>query len=209
MSILAEQVKISTEPSGGRALRVLAVPGSLRAHSQNRGLLRAARELAPPGVEVELFDLGRVPLYDGDVEAQGYPEPVRQLQDALRRADALLVATPEYNGSIPGVLKNAIDWASRPRSDSALRYKPVALLGASPGRSRTANAQADLRRVFEVTGSPVLPEPRVMLSGTGGQFDAEGNLLDADARERVRGLVLALVEWVEARRASALTPTAA
>lgn len=140
--------------SGG--VRALAIPGSLRMASRNRGLLRAV---------AELFGLRDIPLYDGDVEARGYPEPVRRLQDAIRRADALLIATPEYNGSIPGVLENAIDWASRPRSDSALRYKPVAIMGASPGRSRTANAHADLRRVLGATGSSVLDGPAMMVGG--------------------------------------------
>ncbi len=185
------------ETKGG--FRILAIPGSLREASQNRGLLRAAREVAPPGVEIELFHLGRIPLYDGDVESQGYPEAVRELHEAIRRADALLVATPEYNGSIPGVLKNALDWASRPRSSSALRHKPVALMGASAGRSRTANAQAHLRGVFDHTGSPLLSEPRVLVSGASGAFDADGNLLDPDVREQVRELVQALVDWVRVR----------
>ena len=180
----------------GATLRVLALPGSLRRRSQNRGLLRAARELAPSGVDVRIWGLNEIPPYDGDVEDQGYPAPVRALQDAIREADALLIATPEYNGSVPGQLKNAIDWGSRPYSANALRHKRAAILGASPGRTRTATAQADLRRILEHLGASVLEEPRVLLSGSGGQFDAEGSLVDPEAREQVRDLVGALVRWV-------------
>src|SRR5438105_1890059 len=111
---------------------VLGIAGSLRRASYNRGLIRAAREVAPQGMEISAFDLLPVPLYNGDVEAEGDPEPVRDLKERIRAADALLIAAPEYNYSIPGVLKNAIDWASRPPSDSALRHKPIALMGASP-----------------------------------------------------------------------------
>ena len=182
--------------TGDAPVRILAVPGSLRAASRNRGLLRAAAEEAPRGVRIEIFHLRDIPPYDGDVEAQGYPESVRRLHDAIRRADALLIATPEYNGSIPGVLKNAIDWASRPRSDCALRDKPAALMGASPGRSRTANAQADLRRVLGATGSPVLDGPAVMMAGSAGEFDEEGTVTDEHVRDQVRAVVEALAAWV-------------
>lgn len=182
--------------TGGAGFRVLAIPGSLRRRSQNRGLLRAARELAPEGVEVRIWGLNEIPPYDGDVEDQGFPESVRAFQQAIREADALLIATPEYNGSFPGQLKNAIDWASRPYSANALRHKRAAILGASPGRTRTASAQTDLRRVLEHLGASVLEEPRVLLSGSAGQFDAEGDLVDPEAREQVRALVEALVRWV-------------
>src|SRR5687767_4059968 len=102
--------------------RILGIPGSLRRASYNRGLLRAARQDAPEGVEISEFDLLLIPPYNGDVEAEGDPPPVRELKERIRRADALLIAAPEYNYSIPGVLKNAIDWASRPPQDSPLRH---------------------------------------------------------------------------------------
>ncbi len=177
-------------------IRLLAIPGSLRRASQNRGLLRAAQESSPSNVEVELFDLGQIPLYNGDVESEGQPAPVQEFHQAILRADALLIATPQYNGSVPGVLKNALDWASRPRSESVLRHKPVALLGVSPGRSGTANAQAHLEVVLSATGSPVLPTPRIYLSARDTHFGPDGNLLKAETRNPVRALVEALANWI-------------
>src|SRR5919201_6101022 len=119
-------------------MRILGIPGSLRAGSYNRQLLRAARELAPEPMEIELFELHDIPPYNGDVEAQGDPEPVAAFKDAIRHAHGLLIATPEYNRGIPGVLKNAIDWASRPPLGSPLAGKQVAIMGASTGRGGTA-----------------------------------------------------------------------
>ena len=119
-------------------MRLLGIAGSLREGSYNRGLLRAARGLAPDGVELEEHDLGGLPFYDGDVEAAGDPESVTELKDAIRRADGLVIATPEYNRGIPGVLKNAIDWASRPALASPLASKPVAIMGATTGFAGTA-----------------------------------------------------------------------
>src|SRR4051794_12733755 len=117
----------------GEKLHLLAFAGSLRRRSFNRGLIRAAVEVVPAGIEIETFDLAPIPLYNGDVEEQGLPQPVADFKDKIRAADALLIATPEYNYSIPGVLKNAIDWASRPPTPSPLQRKPVALMGASAG----------------------------------------------------------------------------
>ena len=137
----------------GARVRILAIPGSLRRGSQNRALLRAAQELAPAGVEVRVFGLNALPPYDGDVEAAGFPEPVRALHEAIRGADALLIATPEYNGSIPGVLKNVLDWASRPYRDNALRGTPAAVVGASTGLFGAVWAQAELRKVLRTCGA--------------------------------------------------------
>src|SRR5205814_8833807 len=122
------------------------IAGSLRTGSYNRALLRAAQELAPAGLELLTFDLAPIPLYDGDVEAQGDPEPVGALKTAIRDADALLIVTPEYNYGVPGVLKNAIDWASRPPGQSPLNGKPAALMGATPGMTGTARAQLQIRQ---------------------------------------------------------------
>ena len=129
-------------------IRILGIAGSLRRASYNRGLVRAATELAPTGIVVEVFDLSDVPLYSQDVEDAGEPASVVGLKVAMARSDALLVATPEYNHGVPGVLKNAIDWASRPRVTSPLRDRAVAVMGASPGRGSTARAQAQLREAF-------------------------------------------------------------
>jgi chromate reductase, NAD(P)H dehydrogenase (quinone) len=174
--------------------RVLGIPGSLRQASYNRGLIRAAQQVAPDGVEVSVFDLLPIPLFNEDVEAQGDPEPVRAFKEQIRAADALLIAAPEYNYSIPGVLKNAIDWASRPPNDSPLRHKPIALMGASPGGFGTVRSQIALRQVFLFTKSFVLPEPELYVSAAHEKFDRDGNL-DEQTRQRIRAVLEALVTW--------------
>ena len=184
-----------------RPSRILGIAGSLRRASYNRGLLRAAQEVAPEGVEIEIFDISPIPPYNGDVEVEGDPPPVRELKARIRAADALLIATPEYNFSIPGVLKNAIDWASRPPQESPLRQKPIALMGASPGGFGTVRSQLALRQVFVFTKSYVLLEPDVHVSAARDKFDADGSLIDDRTRENVRALVVALVEWARHLRA--------
>src|SRR5437016_796703 len=131
-----------------KPFRLPALAGSLRQGSYNRGLLRAAEELAPAWVEVRLLDIGQLPFFNEDIEAAGDPEPVRRFKDAIATSNAVLIATPEYNGAVPGVLANAIDWASRPTGRSVLRNKPVAIMGAVLGKSGSANAQAALRGVL-------------------------------------------------------------
>ncbi len=139
------------------AIKVFGIAGSLRAGSSNKALLRAAAELAPEGMEIRLFErLAEVPLYNEDVEKAGEPESVAALKGAIREADALLFATPEYNYGVPGVLKNAIDWASRPPRNSVLNGKPAAIMGATPGTSGTARAQLALRQSFVFTQTHAL-----------------------------------------------------
>ena len=139
-------------------MKILAVSGSLRHESHNTQLLRAAAAAAPEGVEVELWDGVRdLPLYDQDLESEPLPEPVRRLREDWAAADAILFATPEYNGSVPGALKNAIDWASRPKGDAALTNKDVAVIGASTGQFGAMWAQADLRKVLGIAGARVAP----------------------------------------------------
>jgi chromate reductase len=138
-------------------MRVLAISGSLRRDSYNTGLLRAAAEVAPDGVEVVIFDgLREIPPYDQDDEASAVPAEVLRLRRAIEDADALLFATPEYNGSVPGVLKNAVDWASRPRATTVMQNKPAAVIGASTGMFGAVWAQGDLRRILGLTGNRVL-----------------------------------------------------
>jgi chromate reductase len=177
------------------ALSFLGVAGSLRRGSYNRGLIRAASEVAPPGLSVSAYDLTDIPLYNADVEAEGDPEPVAAFKRAIAAADALLIATPEYNHCIPGVLKNAIDWASRPPRQSALSGKPVAVMGATPAPSGTARAQAQLRDGLTYTNGLVLPLPEVLVGLARDKFDEEGNLLDAETRGEVRELLVALAAW--------------
>jgi chromate reductase, NAD(P)H dehydrogenase (quinone) len=174
-------------------VKLLGIAGSLRQGSYNRSLLRAARELLPEGVELTEFDLRGLPFYDGDVEAAGDPEPVVALKDAIREADALLIATPEYNRGIPGGLKNAVDWASRPPLASPLAGKPVALMGASTGRGGTALAQQQLREALEFPRAVVLDEPQVLVPEAFMRFDASGELVDEGVRAEIAELLDTLV----------------
>lgn len=171
---------------------VLGIAGSLREGSYNRGLLRAARELAPEGVELEEHDLRGLPFYDGDLEAAGDPDSVTELKEAIRRADALVIATPEYNRGLPGGLKNAIDWASRPALASPLAGKPVAIMGASTGRGGTARAQQQLRDALEFPRAIVLEEPHVLVPEAFMRFDEHGELVDEQTREEIAELLEAL-----------------
>ncbi len=176
-------------------MRVLGISGSLRTASYNRGLLRAAQELAPDGMEVELYDIHDLPYYDGDVEDAGAPDPVHRLRDAIRAADAVLFTTPEYNRGTSGVLKNAIDWVSRPARQSALDGKPVALMGATTGISGTANAQRQVREALLFPGAQTLPE-ELLVARAGEKFDESGELTDPEVRAEVRVLLERLESWV-------------
>ena len=166
-------------------MRILAVSGSLRESSFNTSLLRAALEAAPEGVELELWKgIGELPLYDEDLEADP-PESVRRLRQAWAAADAILFSTPEYNGSVPGGLKNAIDWASRPRLEAVLRNKPVAVVGASTGQFGALWAQQDLKRILGIAGARVVGT-EIPVSRAHERFDTEGRLLDGEVFEQLR-----------------------
>jgi chromate reductase len=178
-----------------RPLRILGIAGSLRRASFNRGLLRAAIEVAPAGITVTTHDLHDLPMFDADVEADGDPASVVALKRAIASADALLIATPEYNHCIPGVLKNAIDWASRPFRTSVLGGKPVAIMGAATGRGGTARAQAQLRDGLTFTNSLVLPLPELLVPLAAEKFDEDGDLIDQATRVEVRDLLVALAAW--------------
>jgi chromate reductase, NAD(P)H dehydrogenase (quinone) len=172
-------------------MRILAVSGSLRAGSHNTMLLRAAAEAAPEGVEVELADpalVADLPLYDQDLDGPDAPDAVVRLREAWDAADAILFATPEFNGSVPGGLKNAVDWASRPRLEAALTNKTVAVIGASPGQFGAMWAQADLRKILGVAGARVVGD-ELPVTRAHEKFDHEGRLLDAELFERLRLLL--------------------
>jgi chromate reductase, NAD(P)H dehydrogenase (quinone) len=183
-------------------VKILAVSGSLRVGSHNTSLLRAAVEAAPEGVEVELFEpsaIADLPLYDQDLDGADVSEPVQRLRDEWGSADAILFATPEYNGSVPGGLKNAIDWASRPRLEAALTNKTVAVVSTSTGQFGGMWAQADLRKILGIAGARVVGD-ELPVTRAQERFDHEGRLLDGELFERLR----LLLETVAAEA----TPTA-
>jgi chromate reductase len=175
-------------------MKVLAISGSLRRDSLNTRLLRAAAELAPPGVEVELLDpsvIKELPIYDADDDDTIPPVAARRLRGSIRLADALLIATPEYNGTMPGGLKNAIDWASRPRGDAALAHKPVAVIGATTGLFGAVWAQADARKSLGIAGAKVLEE-EFPLGQADEAFGEDGKLLEPELGERLAEILGAL-----------------
>jgi chromate reductase, NAD(P)H dehydrogenase (quinone) len=177
-------------------LRILGFAGSLRRQSYNAALLRAAQELAPEDVQIEIFDLAALPLYNGDVEDAGDPPGVARFKQAIRDADGVLMATPEYNHGVPGVMKNAIDWASRPPHGAALSRKPVALIGASPGITGTARGQSQLRQAFEFTNSYCMPQPEFLLFKAHDKFGADGRLADEQTRSFLAKFLIAFSAWV-------------
>lgn len=176
-------------------ISVVAIAGSLRQASINRGLVRAAAELELPGLRVDPFDITDVPLYNGDVEAAGDPPAVTALKTSVKGADGLLLATPEYNRGMPGVLKNALDWASRP-PDQALRAKPVALIGATPGGFGTRSAQFQIRQILGNPGCVVLPKPELWVSHASDKFDEDGNLTDDGTRQALSDLLGTFRDWI-------------
>ena len=174
-------------------MRILAISGSLRRDSHNTRLLLAASTELPEGAELVLFDgLRDVPPYDEDADGEPSPEAVTRLREALADADALLVATPEYNSSIPGQLKNALDWASRPRATSPLRFLPTAVIGASTGAFGAVWAQAELRKVLAASGARVV-EGDLAVGHAHERFDADGTLVGDDLREQMRAVLAEVV----------------
>src|SRR6201988_5555842 len=180
--------------SEAKAITVLGICGSLRAGSYNSAALRTAIELRPPGMTIETADIAAFPLYNEDVRAQGSPPPVETLRRQIAAADALLFVTPEYNYSIPGVLKNAIDWASRP-PDQPFAGKPVAIMGGGAGMAGTARAQYDLRRCCVFLDMHPLNKPEVLIGVAHTKFDAEGRFTDEVGRGLIRDLLVALEQW--------------
>lgn len=172
-------------------MKIIGILGSLRKASFNRMALNAAKALLPAGDTLEIFELEGIPPFNQDLEASP-PSRVVELKKALRAADAVLICTPEYNYSMPGVLKNAIDWASRPYGDSAWKGKPVAIMGASVGNLGTARAQYHLRQCFVFLDMPAVLQPEVMIGGAAGKFDKEGTLTDETSKKLIGGLLSSL-----------------
>jgi chromate reductase, NAD(P)H dehydrogenase (quinone) len=173
-------------------MRILAISGSLRRGSHNTMLLRAAEELLPPGDELVLWDgLREVPPYDEDDDVDPAPAAVASLRAAVAEADAVLIATPEYNSSVPGALKNALDWASRPYATNVFRSKPVAVIGSSTGLFGAVWAQAEARKVLGTMGARVA-EVEVAVGRAAEKFDADGRLVDNEVREQLADTLTAL-----------------
>jgi NAD(P)H-dependent FMN reductase len=180
--------------------KIVGIAGSLRAGSLNAALLRAAAMNMPPGVALDIGTIKGIPLYDGDVEAAGIPAPVAVLKEQIAAADGVLLVTPEYNNSIPGVLKNAIDWLSRPDSDipRVFRGRRIALLGASPGNFGTTLAQAAWLPVLRTLGTNPWFGARMLVTRARTAFDPSGELVDAEVRERLRAFLDGFVTFVRA-----------
>jgi chromate reductase len=185
------------------AVRILGIAGSLRRASYNRSALRAATSLVPDGATLEVFELDGIPGFNQDDE-RNPPARVVELKRCIRAADAVLLVTPEYNYSVPGVLKNAIDWASRPYGDNAWAGKAAAIMGASVGTIGTARAQYHLRQMFVFLNMFAINQPEVMIGNADRRFDDDGNLIDETTRKLIGDLLSNLVDWT--RR---LTPAAA
>ncbi len=183
-------------------LTILGIAGSLRRASLNRSVLRAAQSLAPADATLEIFDLAGIPPYNGDDEGN-LPARVVELKARVRAADAILMVTPEYNYSIPGVLKNAIDWGTRPHGDNSWQGKPVAVMGASPGMLGTGRAQYHLRQVFVALGMHPLNQPEVLIAKANERLDADGNLTDEKTRALIAKQLSTLVAWTRRLRTTA------
>lgn len=190
-----EGIAAGIGPSAGDQLRVVGFAGSLRAGSYNGALLRSARELAPAGLAIEIYESIELPLFNEDVEEHGDPEPVAAFKAAIAEADALLIATPEYNYGVPGVLKNAIDWASRPPGRGPLDGKLAAIIGASVSMVGSARAQQQLRQVFAFTNTLAMLQPEVLVSRAHQKFDRDGHLSDEATRRFLRQYLETFHGW--------------
>lgn len=179
-----------------RQVNILGFAGSLRKDSYNKALLREAVKLVPTGAKIELFDLEGIPPFNQDLE-QSMPDRVKEFKAKIRAADAILIVTPEYNYSIPGVLKNAIDWASRPYPDNSFQGKPVAMMSASTGLLGGARAQYHLRQVFVFLDMHPINKPEVFVTFAPSKFDEKGVLTDETAKELIRKLLENLVAWTQ------------
>lgn len=177
-----------------KQLRILAFAGSLRRGSYNKALVRAAVELAPENMAIEVYDLEGIPPFNQEFESDP-PQLVKEFKEKIKNADALLIATPEYNYSVSGVLKNAIDCASRPKAGNPLDGKPVAIMSASVGKLGGARAQYHLRQTFVFLNMQPVNRPEVMLSDAAHNIDADGNLTNEQTRQLIRQLLEALAAW--------------
>jgi chromate reductase, NAD(P)H dehydrogenase (quinone) len=182
-----------------KEFRILGLAGSLRRASFHRGIVRAAHEVAPEWMSCESFDLARIPYFNQDLEDEGNPEPVKELREKIRAYDAVLIATPEYDYAIPGILATALDWCLRSRHDTTpFRHKPVGIVGASPGGGGTARGQMVLRQILLHPPAYVLPDPQMLIPFSRQKFNVEtGDLVDEETRDSLRRFLSALDEWTQ------------
>jgi chromate reductase, NAD(P)H dehydrogenase (quinone) len=186
---------------GAAPFQVVGIAGSLRPGSYNLALLRAVQEISPEELQIRIHDLSEIPFFSEDVERTAIPGAVTRLREAVADADGFLVATPEYNHGVPGVMKNAFDWLSRPPGKSVLDGKPSAIFGASPGITGTARAQSQLRQSFVFTNTPVLLQPEVLVGRAHEKFDSDGRLTDTATRKYLAQFLEAFAAWIAIRRA--------
>ena len=177
------------------SLDIVGLCGSLRAGSINRMALKLAGTAMPAGMSLEIVELREIPMFDGDLLAQGFPASVQALRERIRRADGVVIATPEYNFSVPGMLKNALDWASR-GDDQPFANKPMAILSASPGPMGGARVQYDLRKIMLFMSAMVLPKPEIFIGGAGAKFDAQGHCSDETTVKFVTSQMKAFEAWI-------------
>ena len=182
--------------------KIVAFAGSLRRGSFNRALLHAAQDLAPDAMEIELIEIGELPFYNADIEAQGDPPSVAAYKASIGEADGIIIATPEYNDGIPGVLTTAIDWGSRLPGRAPLSAKPVALMGASPGRIGTARAQLHLRQLLSHVHARTLPPPELLIGSAHQHFDKTLRLTDESTRDILAKLLQRFGRWIARERAA-------
>ncbi len=183
------------EPDPSAPLEILGMSGSLRKASINSGLLRAAKDVAPPGMNLTIFEIADLPLYNSDIEVQGDPASVTALKEAIRSSDGVIFATPEYNWGTSGALKNAIDWASRDKAQGSLMGKPVTVIGAG-GRAGTARAQTQIQQSLSETGSLVMIKPGVLVQAFAPPlFDSQGNLIDEETKNILGAHLEKFAEW--------------
>jgi len=179
-----------------KRVKILGFAGSLRSGSYNKALLRAAVDLLPKDVDLDIFDIDGIPGFNQDIEAE-MPVEVKEFKSKIRDSDGILIATPEYNYSVPGVLKNAIDWASRPYGDNAFDGKPVAIMSASIGMLGGARAQYHLRQMFVFLNMHPVNGPEVMVTFAQDKFDADGKLVDENTKKYVSKLLQNLAKWTD------------
>ena len=189
--------------SRGRTMKILGISGSARKKSYNTALLEAAKELVPPGVVLEPFDVSGLPLYNQDLEAE-LPRMVSEFKEAIRKADAVLFSTPEHNYSVPALLKNAIEWGDRPETDNSWDGKPAAIVSASTGPRGGVRAQLHLRQIMVDLNMHPLNQPQLLVAAAHEKFDSASKLTDERVRDRLRDLLLALVEWTRRLRADSI-----